>query len=112
MRWRSEADAAWLAAFFDEEWGGSTVIVGDRELDLTALPALIAGERDGIAVIRFGDPAELVLLHARTIGAGVGTALLRSVKAAARERGSRSLRVTTTRDNLDALRFTSGAASR
>ena len=105
VRWRSDADAAWLADFFEREWGATTMVVNRREIDLTALPTLIAGDRDGVAVMRFGDPADLVLLHARVVGAGLGTDLLRAVEEAVRERGARSLRVTTTNDNLDALRF-------
>jgi GNAT superfamily N-acetyltransferase len=98
-------DAAWLAAVFRERWGGTTMLVHGEELDLTALPAFVYGEHAGVAVVRFGEPAELVLLHALVPGRGVGTALLDAVAAMLRERGTRALVATTTNDNLEALRF-------
>ncbi len=105
VRWKTEADDAWLRRFLEARWGGTSMIVRGETIDMLPLPALIAGERDGIAVIRDGDPAELVVLEAVVQSAGVGSALLAALVRDLCERGIRTLRVTTTNDNLAALRF-------
>ena len=105
IRRKSAHDDEWLRDVLVRDWGGTSIVVHGDEIDLSAFAGLIAGERDGIAIFREEDPAELLLLSAFTKGAGVGSALVEAVIAALLERGARSLRVTTTNDNLDALRF-------
>lgn len=105
VRRKSAEDDDWLREMLVREWGGASIVVHGDEIDLMAFPALVAGERDGIAIFRADDPAELLLLSAFTKRAGVGSALLDALLTDLRNRGVRSLRVTTTNDNLDALRF-------
>ncbi len=105
VRRKRAQDDEWLRGVLERDWGGTTIVVHGDEIDLLACPALVAGERDGIAIFREEPSAELLLLSAFTKGAGVGTALLKALIAELRERGAQSLRVTTTNDNLDALRF-------
>jgi GNAT superfamily N-acetyltransferase len=99
---------AWVAAVLDEQWGG-TVICDGRELRPAELPALVAeadGERAGVATYLVeGSDCELVTLNALTVGGGVGGALVEAVADAARTAGCTRLRVTTTNDNLPALRL-------
>ena len=105
IRRKRAQDDEWLRGVLERDWGGTTIVVHGDEIDVLAYPAIVAGERDGIAIFREEPSAELLLLSAFTKGAGVGTALLEALIAELRERGAQSLRVTTTNDNLDALRF-------
>lgn len=105
VRRKSNQDDDWLRDLLVRDWGGRAIVVHGDEIDLMAFPALVADERAGFAIFREDDPAELLLLSAVTQRAGVGSALLEALVARLRDRGVRSLRVTTTNDNLDALRF-------
>ena len=105
VRRKSAEDDDWLRELLVRDWGGTSIVVHGEEIELLAYPALVAGERDGVAIFRTDDPAELLLLSAFTKSAGVGSALLDELIAELRRRRVRSLRVTTTNDNLDALRF-------
>jgi GNAT superfamily N-acetyltransferase len=74
--------------------------------DGLALPTLIAGPRAGLAIWEIRDAwAELVLLQALEPRHGIGTALLDALVAQLVPKGVRELRLSTTNDNLDALRF-------
>jgi GNAT superfamily N-acetyltransferase len=97
-------DAGWIAEFMVKRWR-STLIGGHGQLiDATQLPALIAGEREGLATYRvFGEDAELVSIDALPPGRGTGTALIEALTA--RLHGCQRLWVTTSNDNLSALRF-------
>jgi ribosomal protein S18 acetylase RimI-like enzyme len=73
-----------------------------------ALLALVDGAPVGAATFRAGQGAgecELTALAARDRQRGVGSALVRAVAAEARARGWRRIVLTTTNDNLDAMRF-------
>jgi ribosomal protein S18 acetylase RimI-like enzyme len=99
----------WAAQVLREAWNGERVAYGDgREYDASALPGLVAdadGERAGLATYAVeADACELVTLNALTIGAGVGGALIDAVVDAARAAGCARVSVTTTNDNLPALR--------
>jgi GNAT superfamily N-acetyltransferase len=85
------------------------MVLHAEAIDLLACPALVActdGSRQGLATYRRDeDRAELVSLDAVTSNAGVGTALLLALAEKLRGSGVRRLQVTTTNDNLAALRF-------
>jgi GNAT superfamily N-acetyltransferase len=95
----------------NERWGnrGEIIVHGDV-IEARNLPGLIAGEQDGLATYQIGRTndivfAELITLDAITAKQGVGTALIKSLVRRLRAEGVSLLRVTTTNDNLDALRF-------
>ena len=94
-----------LKGFSPKFWGGPELIVRGVAVNVRKMPALIAGEREGVAIFSDTPPAELLLLAALREGRGIGTALLEAVIANLRERGATELRVMTTNDNLRALRF-------
>jgi GNAT superfamily N-acetyltransferase len=104
-----EADRVWLRDLWRDEWSGETMVTRGRLLALADLHALIAwdGEtRVGAATYDLQEGVcELTSLNASPAGRGVGTALLAAVEAAAREAGCGRLRIITTNDNVDALRF-------
>jgi N-acetylglutamate synthase-like GNAT family acetyltransferase len=74
-----------------------------------AHPAFLAWRNDELVgaatyVIEDGE-CELLTLHATSQLGGIGSALVRAVKDAARAGGCTRLWVVTTNDNVDALRF-------
>ncbi len=107
VREKRPADQSWIEELLVERWGATMVVSNCMMFDAAALPALVAGERDGLAtyVLEPDGVAELVSLDARTPGRGVGTALLEGLAALLRARGVAVLRLTTSNDNVDALRF-------
>lgn len=82
------------------------MLLRGRLVDAAALPALVAGDREGLATYRVrGASAELVTLDAAVPERGIGSALLAGLARRLRRAGVARLLVTTTNDNLDALRF-------
>jgi GNAT superfamily N-acetyltransferase len=113
IREKEPRDEAWIDSVLNERWaanGTGIVVVHNQIIDVRTLPALIAGERDGLVAYKLGSindvvTAELILLDAITPNQGVGTALMEGLITKLKEQGVELLRVTTTNDNLDALRF-------
>jgi len=102
-----EAMGCWAA----DTWGSKVILSRGVAHDVCDLPAFLAidfetGEWLGSAsyCIEAGE-CELVQMEARQRSIGIGTALLEAVEVAARAAGSRRIWLTTTNDNLDALRF-------
>ena len=107
VRDKRTGDQPWADRLLRERWGDTLVAVRGELLDAAQLPALVAGRRQGLATWRrlSGRAAELVTLDAVDRGQGVGTALLAALARRLRADGVAALQVTTTNDNLDALRF-------
>lgn len=81
----------------------------DELIDALVQPALVAqdgGKVVGVLSYIPGDTEwEVLTLHARVPRLGVGSALIAAVEREADADGCRRLFLTTTNDNLDALRF-------
>jgi GNAT superfamily N-acetyltransferase len=106
IRPRRDDDRAWIEDILGERWGGSIVVAHGEVFQPAKLPALIAEPREGLVTYQVrDDTAEVVTLDAFTPRQGVGTALLAALVDMLRRRGCRSLCLTTTNDNVDALRF-------
>jgi ribosomal protein S18 acetylase RimI-like enzyme len=110
VRGLRDDERGWATRALREAWSSEVIVYGSgRERRPGELPAVIAdagGERAGLATYAVeGDEAELVTLNAFTIGAGIGGMLVEAVADAARAAGCTRLRVTTTNDNLPALRL-------
>jgi GNAT superfamily N-acetyltransferase len=102
----SPADAAWINSFLRDRWGATTIVVHGEVIEAARLPALMAGDRLGLATYRrFGRDAELVTLDADPAGVGTGTALIEALVTGLRADGCERLWLTTTNDKLSALRF-------
>src|SRR5258708_14145382 len=111
VREKGPKDQPWIEALLNARWGGGgKVIVHGEVFDAGSLSGLIAAERMGLATFqirRVKDMAvaELIRLDAITAGQGVGTALIEALLSRLSAEGVEILRVTTTNDNLSALRF-------
>jgi ribosomal protein S18 acetylase RimI-like enzyme len=105
IRDRTDADQSWTEELLRVRWGGAIVVAHGVRFDAAALPALIVGDRRGLATYRVDGEAELVTLDAARPKQGVGTALLAALVRRLGAATVRTLWVTTTNDNLDALRF-------
>jgi GNAT superfamily N-acetyltransferase len=106
IREATPLDRAWVADFLRERWGATQVAVHGEVIDAAALPALIADGGQGLATWRrVGTDAELMTLNAAPAGYETGTALIEALVALLRDQGCERLWLTTTNDNLSALRF-------
>ena len=108
VRPKTGEDQAWVRALLTRHWGGTVVVAHGQRFEADRLPALVAGQGDGLATYQIsgdGREAELVTLDAATPRRGIGTALVAGLAQLLRVRGVTILRLTTTNDNLTALRF-------
>lgn len=99
------ADRGSIVEFMKARWGSPMIAVRGRLIDAASVPA-ITTDPVGHGLATF-DPeeSELVFLDAVEPGQGLGTALVEAVAAQLSAAGHSAMRVTTTNDNLDALRF-------
>lgn len=99
----------WLEGFFCQHWGSAFVIVHEqifRPNDLHALQAVDECELVGVASYIFiDDYCEIVSLDSLVPCQGLGSQLLQRVIDQARANECKTVRLTTTNDNLNALRF-------
>jgi ribosomal protein S18 acetylase RimI-like enzyme len=90
-------------------WGGESVVGHGEEMYPASLPGFVAledGTIVGHASYRIdGDRCELVSIDSDKRHAGTGTLLIDAVVETARSAGCSTVWLTTTNDNLDALRF-------
>jgi len=106
VREKGFADQAWVDRLLASRWGGGRVVVRGAVYDARALPGLIAGDLAGLATwAEHGTAAELVTLDAVVPRQGAGTALVEALCSRLAAAGCTKLRVVTTNDNVDALRF-------
>jgi GNAT superfamily N-acetyltransferase len=97
---------AWLVA---ELWGSELVAVHGNLLRPAELPGFIAERsRRVVGLLTYellGDTLEIVTLNAIERRIGIGTLLIEAAVRAAHHYRCREIRLTTTNDNVDALRF-------
>jgi GNAT superfamily N-acetyltransferase len=97
---------AWLMVEF---WGSELQVVHQSVYRPAELPGLIAeraGRVVGLLTYQLSDEMlEVVTLNAIERRTGVGTVLMEAVVADARQLRCQEIRLTTTNDNLDAIRF-------
>jgi GNAT superfamily N-acetyltransferase len=98
-----------LRAYVLDTWHADFVVAHGEQIRPIDLPGFVAmdGERTvGHAAYRIvGQDCELVAIAAEPRRSGTGSRLLERVIAAARHAGCSRVWLTTTNDNLDALRF-------
>jgi GNAT superfamily N-acetyltransferase len=104
IRIASAAERDLAIARLTAEWGDPVRVRGEAYA-FADCEIFIAGDFEGLAAVSLRDRpiAELVAISAFERGRGIGTALIRA--AIESLQGFETLRLTTTNDNLDALRF-------
>jgi GNAT superfamily N-acetyltransferase len=104
-----EGDRPTVAWLMTELWGSQVQVVHGTMFRPADLPGLIAersGRLTGLLTYTLSRGVmEIVTLNAIERRAGVGTLLMETAAADARQQGCHEIRLTTTNDNLDALRF-------
>ena len=102
-------DGDWISKMITERWGAEFVVAHYEVFHCRDLPGFVATygeEKVGLLTYKIvGDECEIVSLDSLRPCAGVGTALIEAVKAAAIESGCKRLWLVTTNDNMNALRF-------
>jgi ribosomal protein S18 acetylase RimI-like enzyme len=88
------------------EWG-EPVIARGRTYMFDDCEIYLAGDMEGIAAVSHDGPPfmELVAINAFSQWKGVGSALIEAIAASASALGFEAIRLTTTNDNVDGLRF-------
>ena len=104
-----EGDRPMLAWLVAELWGSEIVAVHGSSLRPAELGGFIA-ERSGrvaglLTYQLVGTMLEIVTLNAIDRRTGIGTMLIDAAVGKAQRFGCREIRLTTTNDNIDALRF-------
>jgi GNAT superfamily N-acetyltransferase len=108
------ADRAAVARFIEARWGALIIAVHGTAFHPAELPGFLAelpeqqGGGQPVGLLTYavtGSALEIVTLNAVRRLAGLGTALLGYAVREARREGCREIRLTTTNDNVDALRF-------
>jgi ribosomal protein S18 acetylase RimI-like enzyme len=104
-----ERDRPMLSWLIAEMWGSEVVAVHGTMFRPAELPGYIAERAGRIAgLVTYDVTAEMlevVTLNAIERHTGIGTLLIEAAVRTARRRGCREVRLTTTNDNVDALRF-------
>jgi GNAT superfamily N-acetyltransferase len=104
-----EGDRPMLAWLVAELWGSEIVAVHGTSVRPAELGGFIAercGRVAGLLTYQLvGNMLEIVTLNAIDRRAGIGTMLIEAAAGKARRFGCREIRLTTTNDNIDALRF-------
>lgn len=102
-------DFALLRAVINRSFGGEPIVSPTRVFYLDELPALKAVQQSKtIGFIYYyceDGTCEIVVLVSLARGKGVGNALVTAISAKAKECGCLRLRVFTTNDNVEALKF-------
>ena len=109
IRPAGEVDPQALLDHVVSVWHDEAVVAHDERMYPASLPGFVAlrdGEIVGHVSYRGdGDRCEITSIDASPRHSGIGTMLMDAVLEAARDEGYRFVWLTTTNDNLDALRF-------
>jgi len=106
LRRISRDDLPRLRQFWAEHWGGDEMIVHDEVFRPEQLDGFVTEDWAGVVTFTIkGDQCEIISLDSLDEGKGIGTALINAVVKEAQSRSCRRLFLSTTNDNLHALRF-------
>ena len=105
----NDGDKAWVSSLIKELWGSVRMVIRGSMYHLDELPGFIAiHEDEPIGLITYfienGD-CEITSLDSTIEGIGMGSTLIETIKTMAKEQGCKRLRLITTNDNTNALKF-------
>jgi ribosomal protein S18 acetylase RimI-like enzyme len=104
-----ESDRPTVEWLTTQLWGAPEVVVHDSSFYPAALPGFIAERAGRIAGLLTFDVRpgvlEIATINAIEQHTGIGTLLIEAVRAEAKRRGCHEITLTTTNDNIGALRF-------
>jgi ribosomal protein S18 acetylase RimI-like enzyme len=104
-----ESDRPTVEWLTTQLWGAPEVAVHEGVFYPAALPGFIAERAGRIAgLVAFevrADVLEIVTINALELYQGIGTLLIEAVRAEAKRLGCQQVTLTTTNDNMGALRF-------
>ena len=102
-------DKNWIPQFITERWGAEFIVAHGKiyyPRDLPGFVALKGAERAGLITYCLAEKnCEIVSIDSLVQSVGIGTALIEAVTGVARESACKRVWLTTTNDNLNALRF-------
>jgi GNAT superfamily N-acetyltransferase len=105
----TESDLDYVRETLRKHWISCTVWSRDVPFEAERLPAFVAWMEDarvGLTTYAMGaGECEVITLSSDRQGLGIGTALLAAVRDAAARAGCRRVFLTTSNDNIHALRF-------
>lgn len=98
-----------VISFFKEHWGSSEMVISSGIYQCENLDGFIYEENNQIIglvtyVIK-RDEIEIISLDSIQEGKGIGTALIEKIENLAKQKQIKIVRLVTTNDNLNALRF-------
>lgn len=109
LRPLARADRDWVRDWMVAHWGSEWMAVHGQRFRMDELPSLAAvlhGRVVGLITYRVtSDACEILSLDSLVERRGIGSALIDAVRELARQAGCKRLALTTTNDNLNALRF-------
>ncbi len=109
LRPLTASDRPWLRRFITEHWGAELIIIHGEQLAPAEHPGFAAFDgNEIIGLVTYairGDECEILSLDSLRESQGIGTSLIKSVREIALKNGCRRLCLSTTNDNLNALRF-------
>jgi len=104
-----ESDRPTVEWLTTQLWGAPEVVVHDGVFYPAALPGFIAERGGRIAGLLTYDVRpgvlEIVTINAIDQHTGIGTMLIEAIRVEAKRRGCHEVNLTTTNDNIGALRF-------
>lgn len=100
-------DTHWITEELTNSWGSPLIVVNGEIIDASKQQALVARPQLGLLVFRdhSDNGVEIVAIEALVSGRGIGRALLDRLRNDSERLGKVYISVTTTNDNLIALRF-------
>ncbi len=109
IREMSKTDREWASAFLKKHWGSEKIISRGRVYYPSALSGFVAmNSKKYLGLVTYlvkNKECQIMSLNSMVERKGVGTALMERVKKTARKLKCKRLWLTTTNDNVDALRF-------
>ncbi len=105
----ADSDREWARQIIRLNWGSEKIIIHHEvyyPAELDGFTAWLKGKREGLITYKIERKiTEIITLNAFKPNLGIGTALIKKVENYSRKSGCQSLILTTTNDNIQALRF-------